>query len=390
MRSRSLRSRLAILFAIAGTLILLLTAAGSVAYARLLRDRSALVDRIEPAQQHLESLFTAYVNQETGVRGYVLTGDPSFLQPYDQGGKDAVDQSSVLRDTLRDDVQLNRDLEGVDRAAVAWRQQFAQPAIDATREGQRTFASEAELSTSKVLFDDVRGAVDEARDHLRAAVDRAKDRLSTSSDQLAAVLAAAVVVLLATGFLLWRALREWVVEPVAAVAADARAVTAGELVHQVRPVGPPEIEQLARDIEAMRRRIVDDLAAVEAANLAVESANDDLSRSNAGARAVRLCRVARPPGAVAQGGELLPAHRAAVRRPARRARSAVHRLRGRRREAHADLDQRPARVLAGRTDDRTLRAGAARTVRRSSRCGTSLRRSMTAVRPSRSQTRCPR
>ena len=43
--------------------------------------------------------------------------------------------------------------------------------------------------------------------------------------------------------------------------------------------------------------------------------------------------------------------------PARRAGRPVHRVRGRRRAAHAAADQRPARVLPGRADHRGLRAG---------------------------------
>ena len=60
-------------------------------------------------------------------------------------------------------------------------------------------------------------------------------------------------------------------------------------------------------------------------------------------RAVRLRRVARPSGAAAQGGVVLPADREAVRRQARRARHRVHRVRRRRRQAHAGPDQRSAR-----------------------------------------------
>ena len=68
-------------------------------------------------------------------------------------------------------------------------------------------------------------------------------------------------------------------------------------------------------------------------------------------RAVRLRRLARPAGAAAQGRQLLPAARAALRRPARRAGRPVHRVRGRRRQAHAAADQRPARLLPGRPHD---------------------------------------
>ena len=72
-------------------------------------------------------------------------------------------------------------------------------------------------------------------------------------------------------------------------------------------------------------------------------------------RAVRLRRLARPAGAAAQGRQLLPAAAAPVRRAARRAGRPVHRVRGRRREAHAAPDQRPAGLLPGRPHHVRLR-----------------------------------
>ena len=65
-------------------------------------------------------------------------------------------------------------------------------------------------------------------------------------------------------------------------------------------------------------------------------------------RAVRLRGEPRPAGAAAQGGELLPAAAAPLRRQAGRAGRPVHRVRRRRRRAHAAADQRPAGVLPGR------------------------------------------
>ena len=69
-------------------------------------------------------------------------------------------------------------------------------------------------------------------------------------------------------------------------------------------------------------------------------------------RAVRLRRLARSAGAAAQGGLVLPAAREALRRPTRRTRHGIHRLRGRRRQTHAGADQRPAHLLPGRPAER--------------------------------------
>ena len=38
-----------------------------------------------PARRTALALENALVNEETGVRGFALTGEPSFLEPYDTG-----------------------------------------------------------------------------------------------------------------------------------------------------------------------------------------------------------------------------------------------------------------------------------------------------------------
>ena len=101
----------------------------------------------------------------------------------------------------------------------------------------------------------------------------------------------------------------------------------------------------------MRQRILTDLEEVRAQPHAARGAGagpraqgDATSSAPTRARAVRLRRLPRPPGAPAQGRELLPAPPAPLRGPARRARRPVHRLRGRRRQAHAEPHLRPARA----------------------------------------------
>ena len=44
-----------------------------------------LANSILPAQAQAYRLQGALVDQETGVRGYGVTGDPRFLQPYTSG-----------------------------------------------------------------------------------------------------------------------------------------------------------------------------------------------------------------------------------------------------------------------------------------------------------------
>ena len=108
------------------------------------------------------------------------------------------------------------------------------------------------------------------------------------------------------------------------------------------------------------------------------------------ARAVRLRRLARPPGAAAQGHELLPDARAPLRGTARRARRAVHRLRRRRRQAHAGAHQRSARLLARRAHRAPARARRHGRARRAAPRARWRSPSRSRAPPSRSTGACPR
>ena len=101
-------------------------------------------------------------------------------------------------------------------------------------------------------------------------------------------------------------------------------------------------------------------------------------------RGLRLRRLARPGRAAALGGGVRRAARAPVRRPPRRPRARVHRLRGRRRRAHAAHDRRPAALRARRHDRPAPRARRRSASSWPARCATSAPRWPSAARPSRS------
>ena len=42
-----------------------------------------LEDELNPARVELSTILALYVDQETAERGYILTGRPEFLEPYD-------------------------------------------------------------------------------------------------------------------------------------------------------------------------------------------------------------------------------------------------------------------------------------------------------------------
>ena len=80
-----------------------------------------LNDHLRPAQSAAQRLLTAYVDEETGQRGFVLTGREAFLQPYRVG----VRRAAALEDELTQLLQGRREaltlLADVKAAGVTWR-----------------------------------------------------------------------------------------------------------------------------------------------------------------------------------------------------------------------------------------------------------------------------
>src|SRR6516164_8183417 len=76
--------------------------------------------RVLPAQEQVAALNTAYVDQETGQRGFMLTADQAFLTPYNAGKAQADRLVAQIRATLAGDDEANRRLDAVVVAGTNW------------------------------------------------------------------------------------------------------------------------------------------------------------------------------------------------------------------------------------------------------------------------------
>ena len=277
VRLRQLLSRL---FAVSGAIVLVAGVAAIVSYVHLLNDRDSALHRIDPANLLVTGLLANYLEEENGVRGYALTGQSLFLEPYDTGLAAAAAENRQLSGLLPAGSAAGRLHADVQQKAQAWQDQFARPLIEAISAGDRTAASDRLLTTGKNRFDDLRQSVGSLQAELASERSTAQSRLTTSLDQLAIVMILSLVVVLLTGGLIWWALRRLVLRPLAAVASDARVVAGGQLDHEVHLTGPAEVAELASDIEAMRWRIFAEMTTVKEAQEQLAAANAELARSN--------------------------------------------------------------------------------------------------------------
>ena len=252
--------------------------AGLLALERLSDRRELLADHIDPARITVLQIEGALLDQETGVRGYVLTGDDGFLDPYRRGREV---EAAALRDlrALEADEALATARRGVGAivdAADAWRRDYAEPAIAAVG-AARPPPGAAE---GRGRFDAVRAQIDAQQTELRSARERARRELDETATFVTVMFVGAGVLVLLSLVTAALALRSIVVQPLSRLADEVRQVARGDFERAVSTSGPAEIASLGEDVEVMRGRIVEEVAALRDAERALIDQARELQRSN--------------------------------------------------------------------------------------------------------------
>ena len=254
---------------------------GGLALARVNQQQQRIENTIDPAALEARTLDAALLNQETGLRGYALSGQRDFLAPYTDGL--ATETSTVT--TLRGLVTAlpapsAADLETVTQQAATWRSRYAEPLIRQVSASGKPVVS-PDIVTGKADFDVLRTRLTAFEADVSAARAQALHSLNEASDTLDAVLIVIAVVLAAIVVLLAVALRRSAIRPLYLLAGAARRVADGDFGHEVVASGPREVDQLAADVNRMRERILAELTALHEANEALTAYASDLQRSNA-------------------------------------------------------------------------------------------------------------
>ena len=236
------------------------------------RDEAAVHGRtIRVAREEVGRLRAAYSEQEDGERGFAISADDSFLRPYTKASNDAAELLKSLQSAATSVPELRAPLQEVAAAASRWRTEAAEPEIALARSGDRQGALQSiDSGTGAALFATVQRNLDALDRQVAQATTRSDDRAATTRRELT-LLVVLVLVVLATGTLLaaWL-IRRWVTRPIDRLVADVRRVRSGEPDASIHATGPPEIAELATDIDEMRRRIEHERVEAERAREAVE------------------------------------------------------------------------------------------------------------------------
>jgi len=277
--SSTLRYRLGQMLVAAGVLLGLVVGASGIALNRVVALQGDVTGVYFDAITRADGAYVRLVDAETAVRGYALTGDAVTLEPFERAAESATTFASLAENAESNGFPA----EATEAARVAadgsarWQQEFAQPLVaQVASQGAESVTAE-QIEAGRLLFDEARSGVETYLAELRALRDAAGAELSTWTTILSSAVVVLVLAALGVGTVLWVLLRRWITAPVAALAADARAVSSGDLSHPVVVTGPGEIAGLALDMERMRRTLVDQLDALEESSREVAAAHDRLT-----------------------------------------------------------------------------------------------------------------
>ena len=266
-------------------LVVLFSVIGGVLLARTSQASDLLVDRIGPANTALADMQDALVDQETGVRGYLLTRQSDFLQPYTQGEAQEAADSKQIETLLAGHTTALADFASLSGVIAAWKDAYALPLIADAQAGKPI--TDTELTASKNAFDGLREHFGTLNTQLGA--ERATDvanlhRLDEVRDR---TLIAMLVVFFATVGLIVVLVQFAVLRPLTRLRLESEAVTEGNFDSPLTATGPRDIRALVEALAAMRGRLTRALAAADRQRTtlheqkeALDSQAADLRRSN--------------------------------------------------------------------------------------------------------------
>ncbi|MHB8509245.1 MAG: response regulator [Candidatus Dormibacteria bacterium] len=235
--------------AILGVLLATTVAGGGfVVYEQRSATRSsAEVDAERRAQLANQLLLTGMLDQETGIRGYRVTANPVFFQPYEIGRRQVADARAKLDREIAPDLRVS--LLRTEQASASW-QTWAESEASAIRaSGGPASNSSADLE-GKDLFDAFRSADAELERQvgLDLAVDQAAAMMSSNNLVRIAglVVIFTAIVLVALGVVLVRS----TLRPMRRLFDTARTLAAGEEVEIPDLYRDDEVGELAQSLSA--------------------------------------------------------------------------------------------------------------------------------------------
>ncbi len=204
-------------------------------------------DRFTEGARSVRLAHLAMVDQETGLRAFLLTAEQRYLEPYRAGSARLAGENAVVRDSFSGEPELLALYTEVEARQQEWIRGFA----DRAASGAEPDDLSAFLSADKALFDSYRTAQQRAErtaDVLRRGSGDQQVLLLGLGLALELVFGVVVAVAVRRQFL---RLREDIVSPVDGLLSTIGRLRDGDLEARAAAAGPAELRQIGEGLDEM-------------------------------------------------------------------------------------------------------------------------------------------
>ena len=236
-----------------------------------------LTTEVVPTQIAVSRLTASYSDQSSAVRGFLTTGDPTFLGAYRIRTSETANFEAIINQHMSSSPRVMSSLDDVHRAARVWREESVRPMLEQVRSQEPSAPSPADTRTSHQRFEALRAELSNLQQRINeiAVSETAAATAARTAANWLTWTAVAASLVVAAGALLF--LRRSLTRPLRTFVSQVNQVTEGDLDRPVGVVEPPELNRVARAVETMRRRVLDETSRRE-------QVQQDLARREAAER----------------------------------------------------------------------------------------------------------
>ena len=254
----------------------LVTALSTVVVFQAITQSLQTADRVRHTEEVIadaNGLIKGAIDAESGMRGYVITGDETFLESFDGGLADVDSMAPRLRTLVSDNTPQVARVDEIVRLHQQWIDQVATPSIAARRAGGfDPAAGIVRNGVGKRLNDQVRGVAGQFIATEQSLL-RSRSASSNSASQRARILLlAAFGLVVGIELVVGLVLSGRMARNIETVAGAAEGMAAGDLTQRAEVRSNDEIAELARSFNTMAEQLQETLRSERETKGALEQA----------------------------------------------------------------------------------------------------------------------
>ena len=275
-------------YSVIGAMVVLVlgcSVVGVVVFERASQASNNLIASLGPARTSVVAMQSALVDEENGIRGYLLTRETTFLVPYYGGEQDEARSASQAISQLDGHTKALFELHQLQQQISSWRTAYAGPFIETVQAGKTVSLSQ--LDAANTSFNALRDQFTALENEIDGERTLAVQKLAHINDERDWTFAGMLGVFLLTVCGIVSMVQLMVLRPLNRLRLEARTVTEGAFDTPLTQNGPQDIRALSSGLEAMRARLVLALDATERQREALmqqkntlDTQTEELRRSN--------------------------------------------------------------------------------------------------------------